>query len=59
VHLLRAADVDFVTWDDWRRYDAWEIREGEKLGKVRRKLSTLDEVMAIVRRLRSEAAAPQ
>ena len=35
--FLKGNGIDFVSWDDWRRLDAWEKQEGEKRGKVRHK----------------------
>ncbi|MCA8978201.1 MAG: FAD-dependent oxidoreductase [Planctomycetes bacterium] len=44
--------IDAVSWADWRRLDAWELDEGQKRGKLRHKLASVEEMMAIVRRLR-------
>ena len=52
VSLLRERGVDFVTFEDWQRLDAHERAEGEKLGKVRQKLTSIDEMMRVVRDLR-------
>ncbi len=52
VQRLRAKEVDFVSYDDWRRLDAYEVAEGRKVGKVRRKLTTVAAMMDVVRRLR-------
>ncbi len=50
--LLRQRKVDWVSLEDWRRLDAWELSEGEKRGKIRHKLASVDELMAVVRELR-------
>lgn len=51
--LLHQRGVFAVGWDDWLRLDAWERAQGEQRGKLRHKLATVDEQLAIVRELRS------
>lgn len=51
--LLRERRVFAVGWDDWQRLDAWELAQGERRGKLRHKLPTIDEMLAVVRELRS------
>lgn len=50
--LLGGRGIDFVTWQDWQRLDAWELQEGEARGKLRHKLASIDELMRVVRELR-------
>lgn len=50
--LLQERSIDAVTWADWQRLDEWERREGEKRGKLRHKLASVEELMAVVRELR-------
>jgi len=50
---LRAAKIDFVTWQDWRRLDAHEREQGEARGKVRHKEPDVAALMQAVRSLRS------
>lgn len=52
VERLKAKGVDFVTFEDWQRLDAEETRLGEAKGKIREKLTSLDDMMAAVRKLR-------
>jgi len=54
---LAARSVDAVTWEDWQRLDAWELAEGQKRGKLRHKLSAIDEMMKVVRELRGATVA--
>jgi ferredoxin--NADP+ reductase len=55
--LLEARSIDAVTWADWQRLDAWELAEGQKRGKLRHKLSSIDEMMRVVRELRGATVA--
>jgi ferredoxin--NADP+ reductase len=47
--LLAARGVPFVTFEDWRRLDEFETSEGGRSGRVRRKLSTIDDMLRVVR----------
>lgn len=49
---LRQRSVDFVSWQDWQRLDAWEQEQGKSRGKVRLKEPSVDLLMAAVRTLR-------
>ena len=49
---LRARKVDFVSWQDWQRLDAWEQEQGKARGKVRHKEPSVEALMAAVRQLR-------
>ena len=49
---LSELDIDAVTWADWQRLDAWEIEEGKKRDKLRYKLSSIDEMLTVIRELR-------
>ena len=51
--LLRSRGVDFVSHEDWQRLDAYEIEQGKARGKVRAKIDSIDEMMRVVRELRS------
>lgn len=37
-----------VRWDDWKRLDAHEVAEGAKLGKIRYKLPSVPEMLAVI-----------
>lgn len=54
---LRARGIDAVTWADWQRLDAWELAEGQKRGKLRHKLPSIDSAMRVVRDLRGGSSA--
>jgi ferredoxin--NADP+ reductase len=54
--LLKSRNVDVVDWPDWQRFDAWERRRGEALGKLRHKLADVAEMMRTIRELRSASA---
>lgn len=51
--LLRARGIDAVSWQDWQRLDAWEVQQGQKVGKLRSKLVAIDEMMQKLRELRA------
>lgn len=50
--LLRERKIDFVSWQDWRRLDVHEQKEGQARGKVRWKQPSVEALMAAVRKLR-------
>jgi ferredoxin--NADP+ reductase len=50
--LLAARGVDYASWEDWRHLDQDEVARGQGAGKIREKYTTLEEMMAAVRRLR-------
>jgi len=47
--------LDFVSYEDWQRLDAWEQQEGTTRGKCRHKLPSVAELMEVVRKLRTGA----
>jgi len=50
--LLAERGVDAVSWQDWQRLDEWELAQGAQRGKLRHKLASVEELMAVVRELR-------
>ncbi len=50
--LLRARGVDFVSYEDWQRLDRHEVERGQPVGKVREKLTSVEDMMRAVRDLR-------
>jgi len=54
VEALRTRKIDFVSWQDWQRLDAWEQGEGKVRGKVRHKMAAVDELMTAIRELRGQ-----
>lgn len=46
--LLAERGVRVVTFADWKKIDAAEVIAGQKLGRVRRKLTTLKEMLSIL-----------
>jgi len=54
VDLLRSRDVDFVSYDDWKKLDADEVERGRARGKVRDKYCRVEDMMTAIHRLRRE-----
>ncbi|MFT4514365.1 MAG: ferredoxin--NADP+ reductase, partial [Planctomycetota bacterium] len=52
--LLAERSIDAVTWADWQRLDEWERKEGESRGKLRHKLSSIEELMTVIADLRTK-----
>jgi len=50
--LLQSRRVDAVSWADWQRLDAWEQEQGQRRGKLRHKLPSVEQLMQVVRELR-------
>jgi ferredoxin--NADP+ reductase len=48
--LLRERGVDYVTYPDWRVLDAYEVAAGRAEGRPRVKVSTVPEMLAVIRR---------
>ena len=48
--FLRERGVDYVTYQDWKMLDQYEIACGVKQGRPRVKVTTVPEMMAIIRR---------
>lgn len=46
VSLLKKRNVRFVTFSDWKRLDALELANGQRLGKIREKFSRVGEMLA-------------
>ncbi len=47
--LLHERGVDYVTYADWKRLDAYEAAAGAQQGRPRVKVTRVDEMMAIIR----------
>lgn len=50
--LLRARGVDIVEWRDWRALDAHEVAAGTARGAPRAKVTSIDEMLGVIRRAR-------
>ena len=51
--LLQQKKVDYVSWQDWHRLDAWEQEQGKARGKVRHKEPSVEKLIAALRQLRA------
>uniref|UniRef100_A0A158P6D4 NADPH:adrenodoxin oxidoreductase, mitochondrial n=1 Tax=Angiostrongylus cantonensis TaxID=6313 RepID=A0A158P6D4_ANGCA len=40
--LLDARGINYITWDDWKRIDDVELKQGVEKGKIREKLTKFD-----------------
>ena len=47
--LLRERDVDYVTYQDWKILDQYEVIRGAKQGRPRVKVTTVPEMMTVIR----------
>ena len=47
--LLKQRGVDVITYQDWQKIDAEEIKRGQHLGKCRDKITSLQEVRTILK----------
>lgn len=52
VALLESRGVDWVTYEDWQKLDAEEVRRGEAKGKVREKFTDIHSMMTAIGELR-------
>jgi ferredoxin--NADP+ reductase len=48
--LLAAKGVRVVTFPEWKRLDSHEVREGERTGRIRRKLTRVEDMLDILDR---------
>ncbi|MGQ9547635.1 MAG: FAD-dependent oxidoreductase [Roseiflexus sp.] len=49
VELLRVRKPDFVTYADWKRLDAYETARGTEQGRPRVKVTTVSEMLEVIR----------
>ncbi len=47
--FLRERDIDYVTYQDWKILDQYEVACGARQGRPRVKVTTVPEMMAIIR----------
>ena len=47
--LLRRRGVDSVSYEDWKKLDAYETARGAEVGRARVKLTSIDEMMRVIR----------
>ena len=47
--FLRERGIDYVTYQDWKTLDQYEIACGARQGRPRVKVTTVPEMMAIIR----------
>ena len=47
--FLRERDIDYVTYQDWKILDQYEVAGGARQGRPRVKVTTVPEMMAIIR----------
>ena len=47
--LLKSRQVEYVSFADWKRLDAHEVREGQESGRPRRKVIEPEEMLRIIR----------
>jgi ferredoxin--NADP+ reductase len=47
--FLREQDIDYVTYQDWKILDQYEVARGARQGRPRVKVTTVPEMMAIIR----------
>lgn len=47
--FLHERDIDYVTYQDWKILDQYEVASGAKQGRPRVKVTTVPEMMAIIR----------
>ncbi len=50
VALLRQRKPDFVTYDDWRSLDQYELARGAEQGRPRVKVTSVSEMLNVIRR---------
>ena len=50
--LLKKKGVEYVSHSDWKLLEAHETEEGQALGRPRRKVGTVPEMLEVIRRMR-------
>jgi ferredoxin--NADP+ reductase len=56
--LLARCAPDYVTWSDWKALDAFEVARGAELGRPRVKVTSVPEMIEIIRQGRSNQSTP-
>ena len=47
-NVLIQKNIQFLSYADWKIIDQYEIEQGEKVGKPREKLTSIDQILAIL-----------
>ncbi len=53
--LLRRRNVDYVTYQDWKQLDRYEVARGAGQGYLRVKVTTTSEMMTIIHQAREDS----
>ena len=48
--ILKNNEIQFLTYDEWKIIDQYEIKAGEKVGKPREKITSIKKIMEILKR---------
>jgi len=48
--LLEKKNIRYLTYNDWKKIDAHEVKEGEKIGKPREKCTSVEEIFDILKK---------
>lgn len=48
--VLNQSNIQFITYSDWKEIDEFEINEGQKKGKPREKITSLNQIMEILKK---------
>jgi ferredoxin--NADP+ reductase len=54
--LLRERGIDYVTYQDWKVLDEYEVARGRSQGRPRVKVTAVPEMLAIIRARRERLA---
>ncbi len=48
--ILSEKNIKFITYSDWKQIDEYEIKQGEKVGKPREKLTSITKIMEVLKK---------
>jgi len=52
IQYLKDKDIKFITYEEWKKLDQYELEQGEKEGKVRKRLCDVEEMLKLLNKVR-------
>ena len=47
--LLESRNIQYISYDDWRKLDTIEIENGQKVGKPREKFTSVEDILTALK----------
>ena len=53
-HFLQKKKINSVSFSDWKLLDEYEVNEGQKEGRPRKKIDTIEEMLELTQSFRQD-----